>query len=116
MPSSRRWKYRVHHILEAIEKINQYTIGMDSASFAANSMVTDAVLRNFQIIGEAARSVPDDIQQSYPQIPWSDMQRMRHIVVHDYDRVDLSIIWNTVQKHLTPLVEPLRKLLKEATE
>ncbi len=73
----------------------------------------DAVIRNFQVIGEAARKVPDDVQQAHYEIPWSLMQGMRHVLVHDYDAVKLDVVWRTIQESLPPLVEPLKKLLEE---
>ena len=113
MSSSRRWKYRVQHILDAIERIEEYTADLDKAGLAAHQMALDAVIRNFQVIGEATRKVLQDIQLAHPEIPWSDMQKMRHVVVHDYDRVDVSIVWDTIRNDLLPLVEPLKKLLEE---
>jgi len=59
-------------------------------------MVFDAVVRNFEIIGEAARNIPADIKSKFPQIPWADMVGMRNILVHGYFGVDYSIVWNTI--------------------
>lgn len=79
-------------------------------------MAADAVIRNFQVIGEAARKIPVEVQSAHPEIPWALMQGMRHILVHDYDVVKLDVVWRTIQVELPPLVEPLRQMLQEAEE
>ncbi len=112
--SSRKWMFRVRHILEAIERIRQYTAGMDEAGFAGDQKTIDAVVRNFQVIGEAARRVPEEIQCSHPDIPWSVMIGMRHVLVHDYDTVNISTLWLTLQQDLPPLVPKLQRILKGA--
>jgi uncharacterized protein with HEPN domain len=113
MSADKRWQVRVEHILEAIGKIQRYTAGLSEANFAEQGMTVDAVIRNFQVIGEAVRHVPNEVQAHYPEIPWSLMQGMRHILVHDYYAVKLDIVWRTIQQSLPPLVEPLRNILKE---
>jgi uncharacterized protein with HEPN domain len=113
MSVERRWQIRVEHILEAIGKISRYTAGLSEEAFASQDMAVDAVIRNFQVIGEAARHVPEDVQARYPEIPWSLMQGMRHILVHDYFSVKLDVVWRTAQQSLPPLVEPLKCILKD---
>jgi uncharacterized protein with HEPN domain len=112
--SSRKWVFRIQHILEAIERIQQYTEGMNESEFAGEQKTKDAVLRNFQVIGEAARHVPKEIQGLHPGIPWSVMIGMRHVLVHDYDIIDTSTLWLTIQQDLPPLVPKLQRLLREA--
>jgi uncharacterized protein with HEPN domain len=73
----------------------------------------DAVVRNFQVLGEAARHVPPDIQNKYPEVPWAIMQGMRNILVHDYFKVKVDIVWRTIQADLPPLVAPLQRILHE---
>ncbi len=113
MSIDRRWQVRIEHILDAISKIQQYVSGLTEATFANETMTVDAVLRNFQVIGEAARHIPQDVQARYPEVPWSLMQGMRHILVHDYYAVKLDIVWRTIQQSLPPLLEPLRRILGE---
>src|SRR5215510_2750187 len=112
----RRWKLRIHHILDAIDKIRVYTAGMSLEAFAANDLVVDAVLRNFTVIGEATRHIPTYVTTAYPQIPWRLMQDMRNVVIHDYPNVSLQVVWETIQNDLPLLLEPLRHLLEEAEE
>jgi uncharacterized protein with HEPN domain len=65
------------------------------------------------ILGEAARHVPDDVTQGYPDIPWPQMRGMRNHIVHGYDQIDLEIVWNVVTMELPPLVPRLEKMLQE---
>ncbi len=116
MSTPRKWALRIEHILDAIAKIQLYSTDLDEASFARNSMVVDAVIRNLQVIGEAARHIPPDIQARFPDIPWSLMMGTRHVIVHGYDVVRLDIIWRTVQNDLPPLVPHLRAALNAAEQ
>jgi uncharacterized protein with HEPN domain len=88
MSTEKRWQVRLEHVLDAIAKIQEYTAGLTEEDFAKKSMVVDAVIRNFQVMGEAVRHVPDNVQKQYPQVPWSLIQGMRHILVHDYLRLN----------------------------
>lgn len=110
MPS-RSWHLRIEDILEAIERIRQYTANFDEDAFAANSLVTDAVIRNFIIIGEAANHVPETIRSRYPDVPWVTMRGMRNLNVHEYFADDPAILWSTIQDDLPPLVPQLQTIL-----
>lgn len=107
----REWKPRIEDILESIQKIQKYTRGMSFREFEENGMVIDAVIRNFGIIGEAAKHIPDDIQSHCPGIPWRAIADMRNVMIHEYFGISLRIIWDTIQNDLEPLVQPLRSLL-----
>jgi uncharacterized protein with HEPN domain len=116
MSAKKNLSLRVEHILDAIGRIQQYTSGLTEESFGTNQMAVDAVIRNFLIIGEAARHIPADVQAKHSEIPWPLMQGMRNVLVHDYEAVKLDIVWKTIQVSLPPLVEPLRKLLEECSQ
>jgi len=75
--------------------------------FAADQRTVDAVLRNFLVIGEATRHVPEPITGRYPAVPWAQMRGMRNMVAHEYDRVNLAVVWNAVKNDLPPLVPRL---------
>lgn len=110
MSPEREWAFRIQHILAAIEKIDRYTADMTFEQFAADERTIDAVIRNFMVIGEATRHVPEDVRAASPDIPWRLMEGMRHVLVHDYDAVNLDTIWQTVTEDLPPLGEPLRRI------
>ena len=113
MSSAEDWTIRIRHILDAIARIQDYTHEMTADSFAAHAMAVDAVVRNFQVIGEATRHIPKGVQLDHPEIPWTRMRDMRHVLVHRYEIVDLPTVWSTVQNDLPPIVPLLSKLLNE---
>ena len=85
----RQWKLYLEDILSAIEKIQRYTQGMDLEKFRVSDITIDAVIRNFTVIGEAARQIPSEIELRYNQVPWQKMRGLRNIVVHEYFGVDM---------------------------
>jgi uncharacterized protein with HEPN domain len=97
-------------MLEAVERIGSYTEGLDFDQFVQDHKTADAVLRNLQVLGEAAGRVPEDVRAQAPDIEWTRIIRSRHIVVHDYFGVDYEIIWRIVQVHLPPLRASLQTL------
>jgi len=109
----RNWKIRITDILECIAKIRRYTKGYSFDDFQDDEKTIDSVLRNLEIIGEAARHVPVEIQAKHPELPWAEMLTMRNIVIHEYHGVNLSIIWQTVKEDLPPLVSRLKRILQE---
>lgn len=72
----------------------------------------NAVIRRIEIIGEAARRISERTQTAFPGIPWSDMIRMRNVMIHEYDGVDLVVVWETIHRDLPMLVDSLENLLK----
>lgn len=111
--SPRLWEHRVADILDAIRKIQGYVEGMSSEGFQSDPKTVDAVIRNFIVIGEAARSVPEEITDKYPHVPWRLMGDMRNFAVHEYWGVELETIWETLEKDLSPLIPLLNNVLKE---
>ena len=103
-------------ISESIERIIGYTKGIDYEAFVESTMVFDAVVRNFEIIGEAAGNIPDSIKSKFPGIPWTDMVGMRNILIHGYFGVDYSIVWNTIELLPNLQIEISRVLQQRETE
>ena len=110
--SPRNWKIRITDMLESIEHITGYTEDMTLSEFQTDQKTIDSVLRNLEIIGEAARHVPQNIIKQYPDIPWNEMRAMRNIVIHEYFGVNLNIIWHTTQINLPSIVDRLKKILE----
>jgi uncharacterized protein with HEPN domain len=104
---------RFADMLECITKIRRFTKGYTFNDFQADEKTIDSVLRNLEILGEAARQVPAEIREQYPELPWAEMLTMRNIVIHEYHGVNLSIIWQTVKEDLPPLVARLKRILQE---
>ncbi|MFH1907868.1 MAG: DUF86 domain-containing protein [Chloroflexota bacterium] len=111
--SPRNWKIRIADILDCIEYIRVYTQNLTLSEFQADQKTIDAVLRNLEIIGEAARHTPKEITKRYPDIPWDEMRAMRNIVIHEYFGVNLNIIWHTTQVNLPSIVDRLKEILEK---
>ncbi|MBO8180691.1 MAG: DUF86 domain-containing protein [Archaeoglobus sp.] len=115
--SNRSVKLFIQDMLEAIEKIERYTESIkDPEEFKRNNMVADAVLRNLEIIGEAARNIPEEIRTKYSEIPWNRVVGLRNIVVHGYFVVDLDIIWVIIKEQLPELKDVLFRMLEDLEE
>ena len=112
MSPERNWRMRVEDILACIEKIKEYTQGMTYDQFCADGKTVDAVIRNLEIIGEAAGFIPLEIQEKHPELAWLEMRGMRNIMAHEYFGVSLPIIWRAIEQDLSPLQDGLNKLLK----
>ncbi|NIM15181.1 MAG: DUF86 domain-containing protein [Candidatus Aminicenantes bacterium] len=110
--SKRDWKILFEDILESIDKIKQYTEEIGFDDFAMNSMIIDAVVRNIEIIGEASKNVPTQVQEKYPHIPWRKLDGIRNRIVHEYFGVDISIIWYIVTNELLQLKQWIKDGLK----
>ena len=91
-------------ILEAAKSIRRFTSGVSLEQFKSNEEKYEAVNRKFEIIGEAARHLSPEARSIFPEIPWKLLTAMRNILIHDYDDVDLDIVWNTTQRDLPPLI------------
>lgn len=109
----RGWLERVDDMLEAIDRIQQYTDGMSFEQFRDDAKTIDAVIRNLTVIGEAACHIPVEVEDAAGRVPWANMRGIRNVVVHEYFGVSLSILWETVQHDLQPLVEPLQCLRRD---
>lgn len=83
---------------------------MSFSDFQEDIKTVRAVLYNVAIIGEAAASLMPEVEVAYPEIPWVDIRGLRNIVIHEYFRVNLEIIWETIQRDLPPLLEQLQEL------
>ena len=101
---------RVEDILEAIDSILEYTSNMDQSSWEKDRKTIDAVIRNFEIIGEAATHVPEEVQNNYREVPWSQMKGIRNLLIHEYFGVDIDVVWETIKKDLEPLKKSLKKI------
>ena len=89
----------------AMIRIAEYVQGYDYKRFKADYKTVDAVIRNFEIIGEASRSLDEKIKSKYPEVPWKEMYYLRNRVSHEYFGVDHEIIWDVAVNHL-----PINKL------
>lgn len=90
------------HILECIQRIESYTAD-GYAAFSQSQQIQDAVIRNFEIIGEAAKRISPGMRQAHPHMPWRQMTAFRDVLIHDYFGIDLDEVWQTIQVNLPDL-------------
>lgn len=106
----------LRHILDAIDKINQYLTGFDLTSFLQDSLVQDGVIRQIEIIGEAARNISPQLLDQYPNISWQDIIGMRHKLIHDYMGIDLKAVWDTAVDDIPVFKNQTEKILKDLSK
>lgn len=110
--SKRNAELLISDILISAGKILEYTGGYTLDSFAADSKTFDAVIRNFEIIGEAANRLPADFQDKHTQIDWHRIRGFRNRIVHDYMGIDMNIVWIIIQDYLPTLIVQLNSIEK----
>lgn len=100
----------VEDMLSAIGKIERYTSAMEQEMFRQDEKTVDAVVRNLEILGEAARQMPEDFASRHPEVPWRQIAGLRNRIVHDYFGLDLEMIWQVVRHDLPALRQRLEGL------
>ncbi len=109
----RNWKLFLMDISESIEKIESYISGLSFEEFIKDEKTKDAVVRNLEIIGEAANQIPKNVQDRFSKIPWGKIISMRNRLIHGYFVVDYTIVWKIVNNELLGLKEKIKKILEE---
>lgn len=105
----------LEHIIAAIEKVKSYTSALDKAGFIADGKTQDAVIRNLEVIGEAARRIIDEypeIAARYAGVPWKRIYAMRNRLSHGYFEINLEVVWETVCQSLPELEGHARRILR----
>lgn len=114
--SSRSSKLLIEDIWDSMEKIARYVIGMDLNSFQQDDRTIDAVVRNLEIIGEAANRLPESFKLQYAEIPWRKIVGLRNRIVHEYFGVDVDIVWSILQSDLPALRPAFEKIREELSD
>lgn len=108
--SPRAWNERKEDILICARNIKSFTDGMSFEEFLDDPKTLRAVAYEFITMGEAARTIPEEVQEKYPDVPWGKMQGIRNVLVHEYFRLDEEILWNASQEDIPSLIATLGKI------
>lgn len=103
-------------IIHAAEKIERFTDGMSFEAFVDDEKTVDAVLRNFEVMGEATKNLPESFQEQYDHVPWTEMAGMRDRLVHGYATVDLEIMWTTIERDIPEILPDVRSVMADLDE
>ena len=106
----REWRLYVTDMIEFAEKVQSYTDGMDQTAFIADSRTYDAVLRNLELVGEAATHIPNAVREAYREVPWRTIVGARNRIVHGYLGIDVDLIWDIIQRDIPVLLPVLKKM------
>ena len=102
----------IEDILTCIEKIERYTSNVSFEEFCGNDMAVDAVIRNFEIIGEAVKKIPEEIKKKYADVEWKEAAGFRDVLIHDYFGIDLEAVWDTVRNNIPSFKKQVVNVLK----
>ncbi|MBS9391894.1 MAG: DUF86 domain-containing protein [Dolichospermum sp. LBC05a] len=94
-----------------MERIEEYTKG-GKEEFMQNKMIQDAVIRNFEIIGEATKRLSPELRSQYSEVPWQQMAGLRDVLIHDYLKVNLNLVWQIIEQNLSNLKRQVTAILQ----
>lgn len=105
----------LRHILDSIDRIEEYLTGIDEAAYYQHHLVQDGVIRQLEIIGEAVKNLSDEMRARYPQIPWQDIAGTRDKLIHGYFGVDLEKVWLMAKEDIPVLKLEIQNILGKIT-
>ncbi|HWF58836.1 MAG TPA: DUF86 domain-containing protein [Nitrospira sp.] len=108
---SRNWLFYIEDIVESARRIRRYTEGITFEQFRTQDLIIDAVVRNLEIVGEAAKHLPEEVKALTPDVDWSKAAGLRDVIAHGYFGLDLHIVWDVVQAKIPPLSQSAEQLL-----
>ena len=108
----RTYKMYLEDLIIAMNRIGEYIEGLSFINFKKDYRTVDAVIRNFEIIGEAAKNLPDEVKEKYSEVPWAEMYLLRNKVSHEYFGIDYEIIWDVASNYLPDNKKQIENILK----
>lgn len=109
----RTWRDYIADILAAIQEVEEFTRAMEYEQFEVDRKTVNAVVRSLEVMGEAAKRIPEEVRQRYPGVPWKRMAGMGDKLIHEYSGVDLEIVWGAVKTELPPVKPFVEQALRE---
>jgi uncharacterized protein with HEPN domain len=110
---SRSWELFLRDMLQAARKIVRYVGERQAETFLADEMAYDATLRNLEVLGAAAKAIPEEIRQHHPEVDWRGVAGLRDVLAHAYFALDDATLWRIVQTDVRPLLEVLETIERE---
>lgn len=111
MSQAREFIDFLNDIVVAAERSAEFVAGIDFPTFSRDAKTAYAVVRALEIVGEAAKRIPQDVRDANPDVPWRAMAGLRDKLIHDYTSVNLEVVWRTIQVDVPPLIAKIRRLI-----
>lgn len=107
------YKAYLSHIFDSISLIEQYIGNMTFEEFEKDKKTVDAVIRNFEIIGEASNKIPKEFRDKYPLVPWKTLIGLRNVLINNYMGVDVKAVWENIKQHLPELKKQIKFIFEQ---